>query len=71
MTMPFTTEAFAAEHGAQLRRDASTARLARLARCCRPSAWARAGRQATQSAHRLVQTVRRNPAATTVCCAGT
>ena len=40
-------EALAVEHAAQLRREAASARLAALARCCRPGTWLRLLRRRT------------------------
>ena len=45
MTILHGTEALAADHVADLCRQACTSRLAALARCCRPSTWARALRR--------------------------
>jgi hypothetical protein len=70
MTTPFATETLAAEHTAQLRTEAAAARLAALARCCRPSTWARTARRAGQAARRLLRALRRDSGRTAVCCAG-
>jgi hypothetical protein len=68
MTTPYTTELLAADRSRELRRQAATARLAALARCCRPSAWGRAARRATTAVLRLRAALRPGqPAAT--CCA--
>jgi hypothetical protein len=46
MIAAYTTAVLAETHGADLRRQAGNARLAALARCCRPSTWARTARHA-------------------------
>ena len=53
MTTTYVSEQLATDHAAALRRDAATSRLAALARCCRPSSWARAARRAGAAAARL------------------
>jgi hypothetical protein len=68
MTTPYMTEVLAADRSRELRRQAATARLAALARCCQPSAWGRAARRAATVALRLRAALRPDrPAAT--CCA--
>jgi hypothetical protein len=68
MTTPYSVEALAAEHATDLRRRAAISRLAALARCCRPGAWARI-------AQRTVRSVRGSPdrptrVSTSPCCTG-
>ncbi|WP_448625899.1 hypothetical protein [Geodermatophilus sp. URMC 64] len=52
-------------HAADLRRRAAGARLAALARCCRPGAWARTGHRVQRWAERLATRTSRDAA----CCA--
>ena len=52
MTMPYLAEVVAAEHGADLRREARAAHLAALA-CCRPTAWVRGAGAAHRAVARL------------------
>jgi hypothetical protein len=59
---PYALDLLAETRGAELHREASAARLAASAACCRPSSWARAARRALAAA-RLRRTV--SPA----CCA--
>lgn len=53
MSSPLITGLIAADHVAQLRREACIARLVALARCCRPSTWARVVRHITRVGGRL------------------
>jgi hypothetical protein len=67
------TAELAAEHARDLRRAAGPARLAALARCCRPSSWRRAHTQLTARLNAAPTVVRRALARTqptTACCAG-
>ena len=50
---PDITSAALAEHRHDLRRDASRALLASVVRCCRPTAWVRAGRRARAALTRV------------------
>jgi len=68
MTTPYL-EVFAADRGQRLRREAAAARLAALARCCRPSAWGRAARRATAATAALRSSLRRDRSAAAPCCA--
>jgi hypothetical protein len=52
VTNPYALE-LAKTRGAELRREASAARLAAIATCCRPSTWARAIHRAIDAASRL------------------
>ena len=63
MIAPYALELLAETRGAELRHEASAARLAAIAACCRPSSWARAARRALTAATRLSRSV--SPA----CCA--
>ncbi|MGY1617191.1 hypothetical protein ACI797_10645 [Geodermatophilus sp. SYSU D00691] len=65
MSTLYVAQVIADERGAELQRRADTARLAALARCCRPSTWARAARRAAAAVDRL-RTAR---SAGTPCCA--
>jgi hypothetical protein len=68
MYTAYTTEVLAADRGRELRRQAATARLVALARCCRASAWGRAARRATAAVLRMRALLTAGgPAAT--CCA--
>lgn len=64
MTTPYLADLLLAERTQQLRREAAGARLAALARCCRPSSWARAVQRVRDAAAR-VHPVR---AAAPACC---
>jgi hypothetical protein len=59
------TKALAAEQHRDRARAASGTWLAALARCCRPTAWARAARRVADAVH----TRRRRPATGVACCA--
>ena len=64
---PQVADLIAADRMADRRRAACTARLAALARCCRPSALSRAARRTAGAVDRLRAAVRpRRPA--TACC---
>ncbi len=63
MTTPYALALWADARGAELRREASVARLAAIAACCRPSCVARAARRTLDAAARFRRTV--SPA----CCA--
>ena len=67
MPTPYLAELLAESRGAELRREAYTARLAAIATCCRPSAWPRTARRAVDAVLRLRAAVGRDQAA--VCCA--
>ena len=67
MPTPYLAELLAESRGAELRREAYAARLAAIATCCRPSAWARTARRAVDAVIRLRTAVGRDRA--TVCCA--
>jgi hypothetical protein len=69
MTTPYMTEVSAADRSRELRRQACTARLVALARCCRPSAWGRAARRAGEAVTRLRAAVRCDRSAAASCCA--
>lgn len=58
MSSPLITGTVAAEHVAQLRREAGIARLVALARCCQPGAWRRGARQLARVAGRLRDSLR-------------
>ncbi|MGY1771767.1 hypothetical protein [Blastococcus sp. SYSU D00813] len=66
MITPEVAQLVAADRTAALQRAATSARLAAIARCCRPGRWARATRRAVQAAVRL----RRGHVPAAVCCAG-
>jgi hypothetical protein len=68
MTTPYL-EAIAADRGRELRREAATARLVALARCCQPSAWGRAARRATEAVSRMRASLHRHRSAAAPCCA--
>jgi hypothetical protein len=67
MTAPYALEGLAEARGAELRREASAARLAAIAACCRPRTWARAARRAVDATARLRRGAHRN--IPTACCA--
>ena len=67
MIAPYALDLLAETRGAELRREASAARLAAIAACCRPSSWARAARRAVESAARLRRSAHRN--VSPACCA--
>jgi hypothetical protein len=69
VTTPYLAELLAEFRGAELRREACTARLAALAACCRPSSWARTARRAVDALTRLRTTVGRDRAAAACCAA--
>lgn len=62
MTHPYALE-LAKTRSADLRSEASAARLAAIATCCRPSTWALAARRAAGAAARLRRGARRDVAA--------
>ena len=66
MTTHYTLE-LAEARGAELRREASAARLAAIATCCHPSTWARATRRAVDAAARLHRRAHRK--VSPACCA--
>ena len=68
MTTPYL-EVLAADRGRELRREAATARLVALVRCCRPSTWSRATRRATEAVTALRSWLRRDRSAGARCCA--
>ncbi len=70
MTTPLTTQLIVEEHRTELLRSAATARLAAIARCCRPSTWARAARRAGEIVSRARAALRLGGADAAVCCAG-
>jgi hypothetical protein len=53
MISPLVAQLVAADRSAQLQRSGAAARLAAIARCCRPSAWARSAPRMTQAVTRL------------------
>lgn len=53
MTAAYTLELLAETRAAELRREASAARLAAIALCCRPSTWALAAHRALDATARL------------------
>jgi hypothetical protein len=59
----------AADRAVELQRHAATARLAALARCCRPSTWARTARRATGAMARLRAAFRPDQSVAVPCCA--
>ena len=63
MSHPTITAALAAEHIRDLQRQAQTARLARLAHCCKPSTW----RAALNRIAHLLATPRARTVACTAC----
>jgi hypothetical protein len=69
MTTPYLTEMLAEQHRAELGREARTARLAALARCCSPRTWARIAHRAGENVARLRATVRRDRSAAACCTA--
>ena len=66
MTTDFLTD-LAEQKAARLCREAGTARLAALARCCRPSTWSRSIRRATRALVRLRDAARRDRSAQPCC----
>ncbi|WP_222272164.1 hypothetical protein [Modestobacter marinus] len=66
MITPEVAQMVAADRAAQLQRAAASARLAAIARCCRPSHWAQAASRVVRAMSRLQR--ERVPAG--VCCAG-
>lgn len=69
MSTPYLVAMLAESRGAELRREAREARLAAIATCCRPSAWARTARRITESTTRLRTAARRDRAAVACCAA--
>ncbi len=69
MTTPYVAQGLAADRAAELQRSAATARLAVLARCCRPATWARAARRADAAVTRVRAALRPDRSATEPCCA--
>lgn len=67
MIAPQVADLIAADRMAERQRHAATARLAAIARCCRPSTWTRAARHLTRAAARL----RAGRSVAGPCCAGT
>ncbi len=57
MIAPYALELLADARRAELRREASAARLAAIAASCHPSSWARAARRALDAAARLHRNV--------------
>ena len=53
MLTPYAAQLIANDRAAALQRSAATARLAALARCCRPSTWVRATRHVIAAGVRL------------------
>lgn len=53
MLTPYAAQLLAGDRAVELQRHAATARLAALARCCRPSTWVRATRRVTAATIRL------------------
>ena len=66
MTSPHLVAVYAEQRGAELRREAQAARLAAMARCCRPSAVANSLRRVATLTARLGTGLRSAP---TACCA--
>ena len=69
MTSPYPTEVLVAGHSTDLRQEAAAVRLALLARCCRPSTWARLVRRTSTAARKALRGPRRQPVNPTPCCA--
>lgn len=65
MLSPYVAQLIAEERIAERQRYAASARLAAIARCCRPSAWTRTADRISQAAARL----RRPRPVTAQCCA--
>ena len=70
MITPEVAQLVAADRSAQLHRAVTSARLAALARCCRPSRWARVVRRAGEALATLRVTLHRDRAPAAACCAG-
>ena len=70
MMTPEVAQLIASDRSAQLHRAAATARLAAIARCCRPGAVARLAGSAAAAVARLRTSPRRGRTAGAVCCAG-
>ncbi len=68
MTSLDLTQAVSAEHIRDLRRAAGRSRLSALARCCRPSTWARAARRTGAAGALLRATLARTPTGADVPC---
>jgi hypothetical protein len=66
---PQVAELIAADRIAERQRHASAARLAALARRCRPSTWGRAARRLAQGLDRLRCAVGRDQHVAAACCA--
>lgn len=62
-------ELIVADRIAERQRHAHTARLAALARCCRPSTWRRSAHRVAQGLTRLRGAARRDRSTAAVCCA--
>ena len=57
MTAAYALELLAETRAAELRREASAARLAAIAACCRPGTWARVAHRALDTTARLRRSV--------------
>ena len=68
MISPQVAQLIAADRMAEAQRHAAAARLAALARCCRPTTWGRAARRATTAVLQLRDALRRGRSATAPCC---
>ncbi|MGY1672019.1 hypothetical protein [Geodermatophilus sp. SYSU D00710] len=69
MLTPYVAQLIADDRATELQRHAATARLAALARCCRPSIWVRAIRRVTAAAVRLRAALPRVRPGAAACCA--
>lgn len=63
MISPYVAQLIAEERIAERQRYAASARLAEIARCCRPSTWTRTASRVTQAR------LRRSRPVTAPCCA--
>jgi hypothetical protein len=68
MMTPQVAQLIAADRIAERQRAGCAARLAALARCCRPSSWTRLARRAARTADRLRDAVRRDRTGAVPCC---
>lgn len=69
MITPEVAQLVAADRTARFQQAAVSARLAAIARCCRPRHWEEAVRRVDQAATRLRMALRRDRISA-VCCAG-
>ena len=68
MTNAYAIELLAKQHLAELRREAANARLAAIAHCCTPGAWARGARRVVEAVSQL-RGARRDPSLVACCAA--